>query len=76
MKGRIVFWFNLLPPNFNTGIVTIKLFGQKCETCKIEVYEQPMWYPEEVTKVIFQFFSVFFLVAVFVLTNNNLDLRY
>lgn len=52
MKGRIVFWFNLLPPNFNIGIVTIKLFGQKCEVCKMEVYEQPMWYPEEVTKVI------------------------
>ncbi|KAI2801572.1 Zinc-binding domain [Blomia tropicalis] len=57
MKGRIVFWFNLLPPNFNTGIVTIKLFGQKCETCKIEVYEQPMWYPEEVTKVLMNLFN-------------------
>ena len=63
MKGRIVFWFNLLPPHFNLGVVTIRLFGQKCESCKQgtgtgpngaggEVYEQPMWYPEEVTKVI------------------------
>lgn len=55
MKGRIVFWFNLLQPNFDVGIVTIKLFGQKCEMCKQDLYEQPMWYPEEVTKVCTRF---------------------
>lgn len=51
MKGRVVFWFDLLPPNFNIGIVAIKLFGQLCDACKLGNYEQPMWYPEEVTKV-------------------------
>lgn len=51
MKGRVVFWFDLLPPNFNIGIVAIKLFGQLCDACKLDNYEQPMWYPEEVTKV-------------------------
>lgn len=51
MKGRIVFWFALLSPNFNIGIVAIKLFGQRCVSCSSEVFQQPMWYPEEVTKV-------------------------
>lgn len=53
MKGRIVFWFNLLQPNFKCGIVAIKLFGQRCDSCNRDnSFEQPMWYPEEVTKVV------------------------
>lgn len=55
MKGRVVFWFDLY---FNhhgipQGIAAFKLFGQKCEKCKMGSYEIPMWYPEEVFKVSF-----------------------
>lgn len=48
MKGRVAFWFDLF---YFTGIVAFKLYGQKCDHCKGDRYEQPMWYPEEVNKV-------------------------
>lgn len=52
MKGRVAFWFDLA---YIYGIVAFKLYGQQCDRCraqcKTERYEQPMWYPEEVTKV-------------------------
>ena len=51
MKGRIVFWFYL---DFRTriGYCLFKLYGQKCKKCnKNMVFEPPMWYPEEITKV-------------------------
>nr|XP_027203383.1 uncharacterized protein LOC113797232 [Dermatophagoides pteronyssinus] len=58
MKGRIVFWFNLLQPNFKCGIVAIKLFGQRCDSCNRDnSFEQPMWYPEEVTKVLMNLYN-------------------
>lgn len=35
------------------GYCAYKLFGQQCDVCKIENrFERPMWYPEEVTKVL------------------------
>jgi hypothetical protein len=51
MKGRVAFWFDLLPPYYTYGFVTFKLYGQQCERCKTDRYEQAMWYPEEVCKV-------------------------
>ncbi|KAH7639215.1 zinc-binding domain containing protein [Dermatophagoides farinae] len=58
MKGRVVFWFNLLQPNFKVGIVAIKLFGQRCDSCNLDnSFEQPMWYPEEVTKVLMNLYN-------------------
>jgi len=39
--------------NMVIGYCTYKLFGQQCDVCKIEnKFERPMWYPEEVTKVL------------------------
>lgn len=50
MKGRVAFWFDL---TFNVGLLAFKLYGQTCEKCKNpNRYEQPMWYPEEVSKVL------------------------
>ena len=49
MKGRVAFWFDLI---YVYGIVAFKLYGQQCDRCKADRYEQPMWYPEEVRKVI------------------------
>lgn len=35
------------------GYCAYKLFGQQCDVCKIENrFQRPMWYPEEVTKVL------------------------
>ena len=48
MKGRVAFWFDLV---YVYGIVAFKLYGQQCDRCKADRYEQPMWYPEEVAKV-------------------------
>lgn len=48
MKGRVAFWFDLV---YMYGIVAFKLYGQQCDRCKADRYEQPMWYPEEVAKV-------------------------
>lgn len=48
MKGRVAFWFDLY---YVYGIVAFKLYGQKCDHCKEDRYEKPMWYPEEVQKV-------------------------
>ena len=28
------------------------MFGQKCQKCMDDRFEEPMWYPEEVAKVI------------------------
>lgn len=64
MKGRVVFWYELFElvdssePTGNgennlIGYCAYKLFGQQCDICKIENrFERPMWYPEEVTKVL------------------------
>ncbi|KAI1297158.1 Serine proteinase stubble [Halotydeus destructor] len=49
MKGRVAFWVDLF---YVYGIVAFKLYGQKCDRCKTQRYEQPMWYPEEVNKVL------------------------
>jgi len=54
MKGRVAFWFDLF---YVYGIVAFKLYGQKCDRCKTERYEQPMWYPEEVTKVLINVYN-------------------
>ena len=51
MKGRVVFWFDLLSPYYSNGFVAFKLYGQQCDRCKSDRYEQAMWYPEEVCKV-------------------------
>lgn len=40
-------------PNKIVGYCAYKLFGQQCDVCKIENrFERPMWYPEEVVKVL------------------------
>lgn len=68
MKGRVVFWYELFeftnppvlanlangqPVNQVVGYCAYKLFGQQCDICKIEDrFERPMWYPEEVSKVL------------------------
>lgn len=60
MKGRVVFWYELFEvflPNAAgsqvIGYCTFKLFGQQCDSCKLEnTFERPMWYPEEVRKVL------------------------
>lgn len=54
MKGRVAFWFDLF---YVYGIVAFKLYGQKCDRCKTDRYEQPMWYPEEVTKVLINVYN-------------------
>ena len=33
------------------GNIFAQMFGQKCQRCMDERFENPMWYPEEVTKV-------------------------
>lgn len=50
MKGRVAFWFSLINPS-NEGFLTFKLYGQQCQRCKTGKYENAMWYPEEVSKV-------------------------
>uniref|UniRef100_A0A6G1SQL7 3CxxC-type domain-containing protein n=1 Tax=Aceria tosichella TaxID=561515 RepID=A0A6G1SQL7_9ACAR len=70
MKGRVVFWYELFelvdgPGHKNVegvsnliGYCAYKLFGQQCDICKIENrFERPMWYPEEVTKVLCNLFN-------------------
>lgn len=73
MKGRVVFWYELfevageLPSASMTdgmvngpliGYCAYKLFGQQCDICKIENrFERPMWYPEEVCKVLNNLFN-------------------
>lgn len=63
MKGRVVFWYELFElesqdqdtgeANQMLGFCAYKLFGQQCDICKIENrFERPMWYPEEVVKVL------------------------
>lgn len=64
MKGRVVFWYELFElknyfyydGNENSqlvGFCAYKLFGQQCDICKIDnKFERPMWYPEEVVKVL------------------------
>ncbi|XP_075266286.1 uncharacterized protein LOC142358673 isoform X2 [Convolutriloba macropyga] len=52
MKGRIVFWF-YLDYRTRVGYCLFKLYGQKCKKCNKDcVFEPPMWYPEEINKVI------------------------
>lgn len=58
MKGRVAFWFDLYTYNgYSQGLVAFKLFGQQCQKCKSESYESPMWYPEEVFKVLVNLFN-------------------
>lgn len=63
MKGRVVFWYELFEvqdccldgggSGQMLGFCGYKLFGQQCDVCKIKNrFERPMWYPEEVTKVL------------------------
>ncbi|XP_053207955.1 uncharacterized protein LOC128392009 [Panonychus citri] len=58
MKGRVAFWFDLTNyAGYPQGLVAFKLFGQQCQKCKAEIYEPPMWYPEEVFKVLVNLFN-------------------
>ena len=38
------------------GNIFAQMFGQKCQRCMDERFESPMWYPEEVTKVPYDFY--------------------
>lgn len=44
-----MFWIILQQ---DRGFIRFKLFGQKCQKCNTDDYENAMWYPEEVDKVI------------------------
>ena len=33
------------------GVIVATMFGQKCQKCMDDRFEEPMWYPEEVAKV-------------------------
>ncbi|KAG9509013.1 hypothetical protein GZH46_02479 [Fragariocoptes setiger] len=72
MKGRVVIWFDVfhvpaISFNFNGhsavnhllfGFCAFKLYGQQCDQCQdVNRFERPMWYPEEVTKVINNFYQ-------------------
>merc|ERR1711990_551261 len=57
MRGLIRFQIqiqNLFMPDrvCNMGNIFAQMFGQKCQRCIDERFENPMWYPEEVTKVL------------------------
>jgi hypothetical protein len=54
MKGRVVFWISL---HGQAGLVQFKLYGQRCQKCNTSNYENAMWYPEEVVKVIKNVYS-------------------
>lgn len=42
-----------MPINQIVGFCAYKLFGQQCDMCKVDGrFERPMWYPEEVCKVL------------------------
>lgn len=46
--------------NSLVGYCAYKLFGQQCDICKIENrFERPMWYPEEVAKVLGNLYNKF-----------------
>lgn len=51
MKGRVMFWF-YLDAYLNEGWIMFQLFGQKCLKCNTTRFENAMWYPEEVVKVV------------------------
>ncbi|GAB6033071.1 hypothetical protein CHUAL_012686 [Chamberlinius hualienensis] len=51
MKGRVAFWFTFNASN-GQGTLMFRLYGQKCQRCKSGNYENSMWYPEEVVKVL------------------------
>jgi len=51
MKGQVAFWYHL-NHELGTGVVSFKLFGQKCKHCEPKYYEHAVWYPEEVVKVL------------------------
>jgi len=59
MKGRVVFWYNFDPRNL-CGTVAFALFGQKCQQCSRDGFDNftsAMWYQEEVVKVLFNVYN-------------------
>lgn len=53
MKGRVMFWFHQsLESSCPEGFLQYKLYGQQCNQCQNGVFEDAMWYPEEVNKVL------------------------
>jgi len=59
MKGRVMFWYSLDPRTL-CGTVAFALFGQKCQECSREGFDNftaSMWYQEEVVKVIFNVYN-------------------
>uniref|UniRef100_A0A915HYE5 3CxxC-type domain-containing protein n=1 Tax=Romanomermis culicivorax TaxID=13658 RepID=A0A915HYE5_ROMCU len=51
MKGCVYFWYTLNISQ-NVGILYFKLMGQTCQKCNDNRFEHPLWYPEEVIKVL------------------------
>jgi len=56
MKGRATFWYRFDPSPCDgvspSGLIAFKLYGQSCLRCgDHNIFETPMWYPEEVDKV-------------------------
>jgi len=59
MKGRVVFWYSFDPRNL-CGTVAFALFGQKCQQCSKDGFDNftsAMWYQEEVVKVLFNIYN-------------------
>lgn len=53
MKGRVMFWFHLSQEQpYPEGFLQYKLYGQQCNQCQNGRFEDAMWYPEEVNKVL------------------------
>ncbi|OQR67834.1 hypothetical protein BIW11_02126 [Tropilaelaps mercedesae] len=56
MKGRVAFWF-AQAAGAGAGVVAFRLYGQQCERCKSGRFQDAMWYPEEVVKVLVNLYN-------------------
>ncbi|XP_014681931.1 PREDICTED: uncharacterized protein LOC106821574 [Priapulus caudatus] len=58
MKGSVMFWYSLTNAcedgghKPSTGRIIFMLYGQVCKRCPQSGFQQPMWYTEEVEKVV------------------------
>ncbi|XP_022699538.1 receptor-transporting protein 4-like isoform X1 [Varroa jacobsoni] len=57
MKGRVAFWFAQAAGTAGAGVVAFRLYGQQCERCKSGRFQDAMWYPEEVVKVLMNLYN-------------------
>ena len=50
MNGIVVFYYRMHYFK-KRGRIFYKICGQKCDRCRSDIYELPLWYPEEAQKV-------------------------